>query len=74
MLLDAATDESPVAAVLLATHNRASVDTFTSRMLANGIAEDHPRSTLRKFGMADGLTLGLGLEGFNAHKLGRTAS
>ena len=70
MLLDAATDESPVAAVLLATHNRASVDTFTSRMLANGIAEDHPRIHFAQIlGMADGLTLGLGLEGFNAHKL-----
>ena len=70
MLLDAATDETPVAAVLLATHNRASVDTFTSRMLAEGVAANHPRIHFAQIlGMADGLTLGLGQAGFNAHKL-----
>lgn len=70
LLLDAATEEAPRAAVLLATHNRPSIEAVTSTMRERGLPLTHPRVHFAQIlGMADDLTLSLGLDGFNAHKL-----
>ena len=84
MLLAAATTDAPGAAaedgaaltapaagaLLLATHNRASALAVAEQMRKSGTALDHPRVHFAQIlGMADDLTLSLGLGGYNALKL-----
>lgn len=58
------------AALLLATHNRASARVVAEAMAAAGTPADHPRVHFAQIlGMADDLTFSLGLGGFNACKL-----
>ena len=72
MLLEAAlADGAPAAAsLLLATHNRASTEFIADELRSRGVRLDHPRVGFAQIlGMADDLTLSLGIDGFNAYKL-----
>ena len=66
----AGTAAPAAAALLLATHNRESVRKLVEHMRARGVSPSHERVHLAQIlGMADDVTLTLGLEGFNALKL-----
>ena len=76
MLLEAAvggdggSDTAPTASLLLASHNRESVHLVAEAMRQRGVPSDHPNVHFAQIlGMADDLTLTMGLSGFNAHKL-----
>ena len=70
MLLDEAIGAGAGASLLLATHNRPSAEKLADALRVSGAPLDHPRVHFAQIlGMADDLTLSLGLEGFNAYKL-----
>ena len=61
---------APKAALLLATHNRGSAFAVADALRSSGEELSHPRVHFAQIlGMADDLTLSLGLSGCNAHKL-----
>merc|ERR1712176_804173 len=58
------------AAVMLATHNRASLEHAVAEMARLGLSRDHPGVHFAQIlGMVDNLTNSLGLAGYNASKL-----
>eukprot|EP00434_Breviolum_minutum_P017945 symbB.v1.2.015826.t1/scaffold1191.1/size132917/5 len=60
----------PYAAVMLATHNRHSLQKAVHEMERLGLSRDHPRIHFAQIlGMVDNLTWALGLAGYNASKL-----
>ncbi|CAJ1425303.1 unnamed protein product [Effrenium voratum] len=69
-LLSSVAQERPSAALVLATHNRCSLNQAVAKMEQLGLARDHPRVHFAQiFGMVDNLTFSLGLAGYNASKL-----
>ncbi|CAE7736037.1 PRODH2, partial [Symbiodinium sp. CCMP2456] len=60
----------PSAALMLATHNRRSIQQAVTKMEKLGLQRDHANVHFAQIlGMVDNLTLGLGRAGYNASKL-----
>jgi hypothetical protein len=70
LLVESSCAEKPTGALVLATHNRASTFRVVEAMNAHGVPNEHARVHFAQIlGMADDLTLSLGLAGLNALKL-----
>lgn len=69
-LLAEAISTRPRASLLLATHNRPSVERVADALRERAAPLDHPNVHFAQIlGMADDMTLSLGMEGFNSYKL-----
>jgi len=70
MVLEQISMDADAAAIVVATHNRASVLAAIRWMRELGLAPDHERVALAQImGMCDNITLALGQSRYNSHKL-----